>query len=248
MAKKKIQFEIPDYLTIDQYLKLIESKNESNAVKLAKTVAILSGKPYEEVRYYDIESIIEVSKLYLELADYKESFFPLIEWKGQIWGFASMKKASLGEFIDLENLCQDMNANMHKIASIIYRPVTKSRFKEIVWSIKQSIKVSKNNVSNPFDWYEIEKYDSEKSKDRHDMFKEFPAHLFLGAISFFLSIGSLYLNRTAFSKTKDQTEMKMIADLEKKMLESLSQSTGDGSVPFTNSQRPILHSLQETSQ
>ena len=156
----------------------------------------------------------------------KPHIFPLIEWKGQIWGFASMKKASLGEFIDLENLCQDMNKNMHKVASIIYRPITKSRFKELNWNVKQSIKVLKNKVSNPFDWYEIEKYDSQKSKDRHEMFKEFPAHLFLGAVSFFLSIGSLYLNRTAYSKTKNKKEKIKMVGLEKIILENLLLNSG----------------------
>ena len=234
----KMRFEIPDYLTIAQYKQLVQTKETSNVVQLAKTVSVLTGKPYEEVRMWSVDSIVKVSDLYKDLADYKESFFPLIEWNGTLYGFSSLKNATLGEFIDLENICKDdINQSLNKIASLLYRPVTKHRFDNLQWNVRQSIKVLKNEVSNPFDWYEIEEYNSKIVKDRHKEFDSFPVHLALGAISFFLNIGSLYLNHTQYSNNPT-----MKKTIENSLTQLLSQNTGGGSGLYTRLQKQTSYS------
>ena len=41
-----------------------------------------------------------------------------------------------------------------------------------------------NKVENVFDWYTVEPYDNDKRKQVEESFRDFPAHIFLGAISF----------------------------------------------------------------
>jgi hypothetical protein len=103
-----------------------------------------------------------------------------------------------------------------------------------------------NKVENVFDWYDIEKYDSSIRKEREESFKDFPAHIFLGALSFFLSTGSLYLNRTQYlQKMISKKEMK---DTEKILLKSLSAHTGGGGGLFTTSLNPIYYQLTDRNQ
>jgi hypothetical protein len=91
-------------------------------------------------------------------------------------------------------------------------------------------------MDNPFAWYDIEEYDSVDREIRAWEFLQFPAHIALGALGFFLSSGSLFLADSLFS-------MKVVTEKEKRMmeevaLESLSMSTGAGSGLFTVFQKP----------
>ena len=52
--------------------------------------------------------------------------------QGKLYGYSSIKKCSLGEYIDLETYCKDMENSMHKVAAILYRPIistTKEKYK-----------------------------------------------------------------------------------------------------------------------
>jgi len=241
--KNSIELTVPDFMTIESYADMNSYEGQSKVGKLVHTVAVLTGKEKEYIRKWSTESLIKVANIYAEIADHKQYFHPIIKWKGKIYGFASIKNANLGEYIDLELLCKDLEVNMHKVAAILYRPVVKHRFKDILFNVKQGVKVVNNKVDNPFDWYELEEYDSKKRKQVEEDFKEFPVHLFLGALSFFLSTGSLYLNNTAYLEktlTKKQTK-----EIEKEILESLSQNITDGGVLFTNSLKPLYYQSQE---
>ena len=242
--KDSIELVVPDYMTIESYADMNSYEGQSKVGKLVHTVAALTGKEKEYIRKWSTESLIKVANIYAEIADHKQHFHPIINWKGKTYGFASIKNANLGEYIDLELLCKELEGNMHKVAAILYRPVVKHRFKDILFNIKQGIKVANNKVDNPFDWYEIEEYDSKKRKEVEEDFKEFPVHLFLGALSFLLSTGSLYLNNIAYLEktlTKKQTK-----EIEKEIMESLSQNITDGGALYTNSLNPLYYQSLET--
>jgi hypothetical protein len=98
-----------------------------------------------------------------------------------------------------------------------------------------------NKVENVFDWYEIEKYDSKKRKQREEEFKAFPAHILTGALSFFLSTGSLYLNSTPSSEVLTK-ELKR--EMNSLTMESLLRNTTGGGGLYTNSVSPIYSQLQ----
>lgn len=243
METKQIQLQIPDFLTIDQYAAMSSYTGTSAFGKLVHTVSALTNTPLSEVRQWDVDALTKIANLYAEISDHKQEFHSIIEWNGQLYGYAHIKQNTLGEYIDLENLCGNLEENMHKVAAIFYRPITKHRFDSIKFNVKQGMKMAKNDVENVFDWYEIEKYDSNIRKSREENFKKFPVHIFLGALSFFLSTASLYLNNTAYLEGK--LTLKQKNKMEKDLLGNLLGSTGAGGGLFTTSLRPIFWQLTD---
>jgi len=240
--KKNYQIEVPDYLTVDQYVQMNAYKGDSNFGRIVHTVAVLTGLEKEEIRTWDVESLTKVSNLFSDLAQHHNEFHSLLEWNGQLYGYANVKQASLGEYIDIESLSENMEDNLHKIAAILYRPVIKHRFKTLSFAYKQKVKMLNNDVENVFDWYTVEKYDSVKRKEQEEGMRDFPAHILLGAVSFFLSNAVLYLNHIQFSKGEiTESHMKKT---EKLILQSLSQTIGAGGGLFTTSVSPIYYQYQ----
>ena len=238
MAKKEYSIEIPDYLTIGNYMSIVKNKESSKIENIIHTVSVLTGIEKKELRGWNPSDLVRVSEKYSHLIDFKSTFFPLIEFKGELYGYSSLKKANLGEYIDIEMLSKDKNMNLNELAAILYRPITKSRFKELKFVVEQGVKMVRNEIEgNVFDWYEIEEYDLDKRKDRHEDMKDFPVHIILGAMAFFLQTGLLYTNHMISLDTKTPEIMKRKMQVEKQILETLSQSIGDGGVLYTTSQK-----------
>jgi hypothetical protein len=238
MEKKEYKIEIPDYLTIGQYQTIIGHKESSKIETVVHQVHSLTGIEKKELRGWSPKDLMSVSKKYSHLIDFKSSFFPLIEFKGQLYGYSSIKKAKLGEYIDIEQYAKEPNENLAKLAAILYRPVSKSRFKDYNFIVQQGVKMVRNKVDgNVFDWYEIDDYTIEDRLDREIDMKDFPVHIILGALSFFLQTGLLYTSHIAYSDTS-KPEMKIMREeIEKGILETLSQSIGHGGVLYTTSQK-----------
>jgi hypothetical protein len=242
--QKRVTLNIPSYLTIGQYMAMSDYKGESKVGKLVHTVAALTGYEKSEVRQWDANSLVTIANKFAEIADHKNEFHSIIEWDGQLYGYAHMKQATIGEYMDLEKLASGLENNLHKVAAILYRPITKHKFESLEFKYKQAIKMLANKVENVFDWYSIEKYDADIRRDREDKFKQFPAHILLGAISFFLSTASLYLARIQYSENKITKET--IEEMENLMLADLSENIGAGSGLFTTSLSPIYYQYQGT--
>lgn len=243
--KKTLSFNIPDYLTVEQYAKM-GSNFDGKVEKMVNIISALTGYDTQEVQTWSLDSLNKVFEQYKGLADAKNEFHSIIEWNGTLYGYSDIKSMNLGCYIDLENLSKDLSKNLHKIGALLYRPITKHRFGTINFIVKQKLKMANNDVENVFDWYEIEEYDVKKRKDREEEFKQFPVHILLGAVSFFLSTASLYLNTTAYSQ--DQIQKTMMTTTEKNLMESLLESIGVGGGLSTTSLSPIYSKLQGTSQ
>lgn len=102
------------------------------------------------------------------------------------WG-----KMAFGAWIDIEVYSNPENiyANLHKLMSIIYRPI-----------------ISKNK-KNPKD-YKIEKYKSELIEERAELMREVPISIWLGAAQFFFSIATIStenMHRSLVLKNKIET-------------------------------------------
>jgi len=240
---KNLKLQIPEYISIDKYREINSYQGQNKFGKLVYTVSKLTGEPFDEVRHWDLDSLTKVSNLYAGIADHNNFFFPIVKWKDQLYGYSSIRKATLGEYIDLETYCKDLENNMHKVAAILYRPIKKHSLGKLSTITRQGIEVVNNKTEKVFDKYTVEKYESDKRREVEDEFKKFPVHLFLGAISFFLSTGSLYLNNTAFSREKITWTEKMKNEII--IMENLLENTGDGLVRFTNSLSPTLFQSQE---
>lgn len=239
MRTETLQLQVPDYISIENYLNINSYKGDSNFGRLVHSVSKITGREVNEVRKWSMETLTEIVNVFAEIADHKQEFHSLIEWNGELLGYANMRQATLGEYIDLENYCKDLENNMHKVAAILYRPIKKHRFKTLSYKVKQAIKMVNNKVENVFDWYTLEEYDAERRLEREESFKDFPVHIFLGALSFFLSTGSLYLLTIAYSQGRITKEMKEMQ--EKNLLNELSQNTGAGGGLYTNSLNPIYY-------
>lgn len=233
MELKEYNIIIPDYLTIGQYQSIVGFNHDSKIEVMIHQVHCLTGIEKKELRGWDPSDLLNVSKKYTHLVDFKSTFFPLIEFKDDIYGYSSIRKAKLGEYIDIEEYAKDPNQNLAKLAAILYRPVSKSRFQDYDFVIEQGVKMVRNNVEgNVFDWYEIENYDIDDRLDKEIVMKDFPVHIILGALSFFLQTGLLYTSHMTFSDTKMEEKI-MKKRVEKAILETLSQSIGDGGVLYT---------------
>lgn len=240
--KQTIQVDIPEYLTIEQYSQ-ITSVQGSPLEKMVSTVSSLTDLTVDQIKDLPIDTIKSISDDLVELSFPKESFHAMVEFNGHLYGYAHMRQCTLGEYIELETLAKDVPNNMHRIAAILYRPVTKNRFKSLSFHIKQGIKSVNNKIENPFDWYEIEKYNNNTRRDREELFKQFPSHVFLGALSFFLATANLYLTNILFSMGK--MSRRTMERQNQQMLESLTVSIGDGMPPYTVYLSPVSFQLRE---
>ena len=242
MQTKTVQIEIPEYLTIQQYMDLQNlPETESKLEKSLYITSTITGIDVEELQYWDLESIRKVNELIEGLVDPKNEFHSIIEWNGVLYGYDNIKQQSLGEYIDLESLAKDINKNLHKIAAILYRPITDHRFGTFEFMYKHKIKAIRHkDVANVFDYYDIERYDSNVRKVREKEFKDFPVQIALGAISFFLTNASQYLTSTAYS----QAPKEMIQEMNQLILDGLIASTGVGGGLFTHSLKPIYYQYQ----
>lgn len=223
-------------------MQMTASEKQGKIGKMINIISALTGYKKEEVETWSLDSLNEVFKAYSNLADAKNEFHSLIEWNGTLYGYSHINQMTLGCYVDLENLSKDLENNLHKVAALLYRPVTKHRFGSLKFTIKQQLKMVRNKVENVFDWYELTPYDSKERKDREEEFKQFPANILLGALGFFLNTASLYLNNTAFSQ-QILTEETMKKN-ETTLMETLLQTIGGGSGLFTHSPNPIYLKLQ----
>ena len=246
MAKQTIDITIPEYLSIDQYRQMNAYTGDSDFGRLVHAVAAMTNYTVDEVRTWSLESLTDLANEFALIADHKQEFHSIIEWNGKLYGYSTITNSTLGEYIDIENLAKDMENNMHKICAILYRPIKKHRFKSLKFAVKQKIKMLSNKVENVFDWYEVEPYDNTERKLVEEEFKDFPAHIFLGAVSFFLSAVNLYSTNILYSNKKisERTRNKM----NKETYKILSQTIGAGGGLFTHSVNPIYYKLQGTNQ
>jgi hypothetical protein len=241
----KITLDLPEYISIDLYQQVEAYKGDSPFGKLIKSVSVITGLPVSQVREWPITTLTQIANDFAELADPKETFHTLFEYDGEMYGFANIKQTSVGEWIDLETFTKNPEGNLHKIAAILYRPVTDHRFGSLKWAVKSHVKSLRDSIENPFDYYTIEKYDSDKLDKRADKFKNLPVDIVLGGVSFFLSTASLYLNHIQYlegnmsRRTKERHENQIL---------SLLESIGGGLVPFTVSLRPTYFQSLETNQ
>ena len=244
--KKTVTLDIPDYLTIKQYIELQQlPETDSKLQKSLYILSTLTGISVDELQYWDLESIKQVNEIVENLIEPGNDFYPIIEWKGTLYGYSNIKQHSLGEYIDLEELSKDINNNLHKIVALMYRPITNHKFNTFSFQLKHHLNVVKNKeVANVFDGYTIEEYDNNKRKQTEDSFLDFPVSIALGALSFFLLTGNMYLNNIVFSETQSQSKMKQ----NEKLLTSLIANIGGGGALSTHSLKPIYYLLPEMQE
>ena len=240
----EIKLNIPDYLSIKQWKQFNSLEHLSDSEKMIHMISVLSDKSQDEIMEWTPASIQSVyAKILDTFSDLNPQFYPVFELDGQLYGFSSVSKMTLGEYVDLERLSKNPHENLEQIMAILYRPIVKHKFDGIKWAFKNTFKVKMGDAENLFKYYELEKYDSSKRVEQAEKLGVLPAVMGLGALSFFLVLANTSLLGSNLSSLppKEQT-MKM-----KEMTQQMgSMNIGVGLQQFiTSLQHPYFQS-QET--
>ena len=227
---KEVQIKIPEYLSIGKYQELTNISNSSSKLdKMLDTITALTDYTEKEVRTWSVQAIIEAGNALLDVTTAPNEFYSLVKIGDEVYGYAPLSKSSFGEYVDLENLLKEPNKNLHQIAAILYRPVTKHKFKSFSFVRKYGHDTVNNKVEDPFKWYTVEDYDNELREERSEMMKDFPTQLILGAMGFTSATATMYL-----SDTQSSNQTMEMNKIQKKLAEELlSVSTGGGSGLYT---------------
>jgi len=236
------EITIPDYLSIYQLKQIQSYEHLSDLDRMIKILSIVSDKTENEIRELPSSNILQIySDVITNLLDVKNQFFPIIELNGVKYGFKSLAKMTLGEYVDLEMLCKKQTDNIEEILAILYRPIIKENFNSFRWALDHGVSVLKGQAEDIFKYYEIEKYDTEKRFEHAEKLKHLPAGFALGALGFFLQVATLSLKgiKTSSQKNLSMKEMMSLAK------ETILQDTGGGLPLFISSRRvPSLTSLE----
>jgi len=241
-----MEFKIttPDYLSLGQYKQIESYEHLSELDKMVKILSIISDKTEDELRELPSNSLMEIySQILTNLTEVKPLFFPIFELNGVKYGFKSLAKMTLGEYVDLEMLAKKPLENIEEMMAILYRPITKEKFNSFKWALEHGINVAKGQVEDIFKYYDIEKYDTEKRFDNAEALKEMPAGFAIGALSFFLQVASLSLKSTQTSSQKNLSKQEMMKIVKEMGLTDI----GDGLRLFTTYRKVPSLTLQETS-
>ena len=240
----KIQLQIPEYLSIKdwKYFNSLDHLNDSE--KMISLISKMGGKDIEEVKEWTPAALSEVYKTLLaSFEDLTPQFYPIIELDGVKYGFKSLTSMTTGEYIDLERLAKSPVENLEEIMAILYRPITKNKFSGIKWAFKSTHKIALGEAENLFKYYEVEKYDNSKRSEQANKLSNIPASIGLGALSFFLVVGTYYSASSSLSSLPPKQQMKEV----KKMNQELASiNIGDGLLRFiTLLQHPSYQSMEK---
>jgi hypothetical protein len=240
----ELKINIPDYLSIKDWRYFNSLELESEMDKMVHFIAYISDLETEQIRSYTPIQLKTIYSALLEkLTDIESTFFPLIEINGQLYGYSSISKMSLGEYIDLEKLTKNPAQNIEEIMAILYRPITKHSFNGVIWAYKNKYKTGTGDVENLFKYYTLEKYDNDKRKESSEIFKSIPVSFALGALSFFLALANSSLISTQYSSIPDK---KLRTKLVKSLNKAASIPIGDGLLQFITYQKLPSLTLPET--
>ena len=201
LTVKEKDYIIPERWTqvgLGQYQSFMEQSVDIKDEHRLDLVAIssftgLSIDLVGKIRKQDIDAVkTELSKL-LKIK-MNTTLNTIIEIDGVDYGFhPKLKDLTFGEFVDLDNYLEEPWKNMHYIMAILYRPITSRKKKK----------------------YAIEEYDSDKSFDRANLFKDnLSVATVNGAASFFLTIGKEYQIALQSSLSKQQRKMMKKTELQ----------------------------------
>jgi len=163
--KLQIPTNIND-ITVSEYLKFIEVNKEDadEEFLVHKTVSIFCDIPMKDVLNIDAKEAQDIALEIYAVLNQNAKFVDRFELNGIEYGFIpNLEDLSLGEYIDLETYLKDQK-NLHKVASVMYRPITKE-YKDL---------------------YDIENY-SASLKSQNDM-KQAPIGIISQAVVFFYNI------------------------------------------------------------
>ena len=233
MAKKKkeVTVEIPEYFTVSHYKSMGEYEHMDELDKILAIVVATTEHDYEEVITWPLPNLVSIYKgISAILNDVTPTFYPVFEFKGVQYGFQSLSKMSVAEYIDLEKRMQDPIKNMESLLAILYRPITESKFDGLEWKTKSYIKTLIGQQESLFKYYEVEEYDAEKRGWREEIFKDLPIEYAVGCYTFFLGFFlMLQKDILSYSEVKESLKKELMKEIDEAIEGLQSNSITDGS-------------------
>ncbi len=173
MGTEKRKVEIPiDWsgISIQMYQRFegLKRKTLNKDEFNVEVMAIVCGLEKNDVETMAVSSLNKVlrSLKFLEKEPNTDELQKKVEWNGTKYGFIpNLSEITMGEYIDIENHCKQAHKNLHKIMSILYRPI---------------VKETKTR-------YSIEPYSP--NEEIEEEFLEFPILPSMSALSFFFHLG-----------------------------------------------------------
>ena len=198
---EKIELLIPtdwEDISIGMYQDFIElqEKKLPEDEFVASVVCVLCNVDKEKLarfKYKDLQDISTTLTKWLNKKPDAKKLVKKVEFNGVKYGLIpNLSSISLGEFVDIESNCKESHKNLHKIMSILYRPIVKEKGTR----------------------YSIENYDPDEYKE--DMFKEFPILVSISALSFFFRLGKkLPLTLSNYLVTEQEKKVQNLRQLVK---------------------------------
>ena len=172
---KTIKLKVPNNwndITIRQYQKfmvLMDSKKKERE-KTMDLISLFCNVPKKQLKNFAIGDLEKIGSILLKMTKEEPTTIKLtkhVNFKDAIYSILpNMSRMTTGEFVDLENYCEDIVNNLHKIMSVLYR--------------KQE--------GNQDKWgrYSVEDYDPTEDKER--VMLDFPMGYALGVLNFFFHL------------------------------------------------------------
>ena len=208
-----------------------------------RTINVFTGIDEDEIKTWAVNDMGKVAKDFSTKLDVESQFYPIIQIKDVTYGYADISTMTLGEFIDLETLCQKPQVNLHEIMAVLYRPIKTHRFDKLTWKAQHNIQLMRKQVDNVFKWYTLEEYNNDNRVVDGESMKELPVGFALGALSFFLGTASLLSTNSQTYSNQNLTKG-MNKKVKKQILEAM-RHFGDGLARYIHTPKQIYSVSQE---
>ena len=171
MAREQFEITIPTEwkdITISEfqrYLQIAKSKRKTREEEIIALFCKLDNKTIKKIKLKDKNILVDKINTFINTKN-ETKLQKRVTFKGKNYGFVpNLSKITTGEFVDIEEYGRDINENLHKVMSVLYREIDKE--------------------VNQF--YSVKPYDPDELEI--DKFKDFPMSTTLSAIDFFFRLG-----------------------------------------------------------
>jgi len=225
------EYEIPDYMNIDSYVKIFKMKDVmTDDYFAAKLVSIVSKAPMDEILQYNYQEVNYLAMNILNAIpkDKEAPFVDRFEIDGVKYGFfPKWQDLTFAEFVDMDTISTKSNEEilnmLHILMAVMYRPITNER------------------TEHDFD---IEKYDVKTIGPRSELFKnKMNINIVLGAQFFFIKYArkySLYTQSSLIPKIGMKQKIKILWKLRRYLWKVIFKKSLDGSLSSTEYLEMIL--------
>ena len=172
MARKQFEVTVPTEwkdITIaeyQRYLQIAKSKRRTRDDEIISMFCKIDKELIKKLKLKDKKILVDKVNKFVNSKNELE-LEKRIEFKGKKYGFIpNLSKITTGEFVDIEEYGKNINENLHRIMSVLYREIDKASGK----------------------LYNVKSYDPDELEI--DRFKDLPMSTTLSAIDFFFRLGT----------------------------------------------------------